>query len=32
LDTALVKLETPLPFVDEVIWQLEEALVDLETT
>jgi hypothetical protein len=30
LDTALDKLETPLPFVDEVIWRLEEALVDLE--
>ncbi|NJN98200.1 MAG: hypothetical protein HC875_30990 [Anaerolineales bacterium] len=30
LDTALDKLERPLPFVDEVIWQLEEALVELE--
>lgn len=29
LDTALDKLETPLPVIDEVIWQLEEALVDL---
>ncbi len=32
LDRALDKLETPLPFIDEVIWQLEEALADLETT
>lgn len=31
LDTALDKLETSLPFVDEVIWHLEEACVDLET-
>ena len=31
LDKALDKLETPLPFIDEVIWQLEEACVDLET-
>jgi hypothetical protein len=31
LDAALDKLETPLPFIDEVIWQLEEALVDLPT-
>lgn len=30
LDMALDKLETPLPFIDEVIWQLEEALVELE--
>lgn len=30
LDTALDKLERPLPFVDEVIWQLEETLVELE--
>jgi hypothetical protein len=32
LDTALDKLETPLPLIDEVIWQLEEACADLETT
>jgi hypothetical protein len=32
LDTALDKLETPLPFIDEVIWHLEEACADLETT
>lgn len=31
LDVALDKLETPLPLIDEVIWQLEEALVDFET-
>jgi len=30
LDTALDKLERPLPFVDEAIWQLEETLVELE--
>lgn len=30
LDKALDKLETPLPFIDEVIWQLEETLVELE--
>ena len=29
LNAALDKLETPLPFIDEVIWQLEEVLVDL---
>lgn len=31
LDTALDKLETPLPLIDEVIWQLEEVLADLES-
>lgn len=30
LDTALDKLETPMPAVTEVIWQLEEACADLE--
>ncbi len=30
LDTVLDKLERPLPFIDEVIWQLEEMLVELE--
>lgn len=30
LDMALDKLETPLPLIDEVIWQLEEVLADLE--
>lgn len=32
LDKTLDKLEIPLPLIDEVIWQLEEACVDLETT
>jgi hypothetical protein len=31
LDTALDKLETPLPLIDEVIWQLEEVLAGLES-
>ncbi|MBE7556592.1 MAG: hypothetical protein HS126_36535 [Anaerolineales bacterium] len=31
LDTALDRLETPLPVIDEVIWQLEEGLADLES-
>lgn len=31
LDKSLDKLETPLPLIDEVIWQLEEACADLET-
>ena len=30
LDEALDKIETPLPVIQEVIWYLEEALVDLE--
>lgn len=31
LDTALDQLETPVPVIDEVIWQLEEVCADLET-
>jgi hypothetical protein len=31
LDTALDRLETPLPMIDEIIWQLEEVLADLES-
>lgn len=30
LDSALDKLETPLPLIDEVIWYLEEACAELE--
>jgi hypothetical protein len=31
LDTALDRLETPLPIIYEIIWQLEEGLADLES-
>jgi hypothetical protein len=31
LDAALDKLETSIPLVEEIIWDLEEALADLET-
>lgn len=31
LDAALDKLEAPIPLVEEIIWDLEEALAELET-